>query len=138
MSEVKKEKAEEKAVATPAPVVRKKRKERKERVNTHQPIGAILKQLREMNRYEKTKIAKLLNISKNHVGEVESGACNPSHGLLVKWLAIFGYEITIRRIPKYPQNEKSREATEEEAREFSTDDDEEENNPVDEEEEAGK
>jgi transcriptional regulator with XRE-family HTH domain len=75
----------------------------KERINTHLPIGSIIKQLREAERYTKTQFAKMVGVSKNHIGEIESGSCFPSYSKLVKILFILGYEPTIRRIPKFPQ-----------------------------------
>lgn len=87
---------------------------KKERINTHQPIAGIIKQLRESHRYNKTQFAKMVGVSKNHIGEIESGACFPSYALLVKILFVFDYEITIRRIPKYSvsANEEIMEAVE--------------------------
>jgi transcriptional regulator with XRE-family HTH domain len=76
---------------------------KKERINTHQPAGAIFRQLREGHRYTKTQLAKILGVSKNHIGEIESGNCYPSFSLFIKMLSLYGYEWTIRRIPKFPQ-----------------------------------
>ena len=79
------------------------------RIDTHQPAGQIFKQLRENERYSKTKVAQLLDVSKNHIGEIESGNCYPSFSLFIRMLALYEYELTIRRIPKFPANAKKKE-----------------------------
>ena len=81
---------------------------KKQRIDTHQTRGGICKQLRESARYSKTELASMVDVSKNHIGEIESGSCYPSTALWDKILFVFGYEATIRRIPKFYKTEKKK------------------------------
>jgi transcriptional regulator with XRE-family HTH domain len=86
---------------------------KKIKINLDAPIGVILKQLRERERYTMADIGRMIYCSRNNICDIECGKCKPSWSKLVDYLHVLGYEPTIRRLkPKRKPRKKKVEGEE--------------------------
>lgn len=72
----------------------------RKRINLDAPIGDIIRQLRESQRYNQADIARMIKCSRNHISDIEAMKGFPSYAKLVEILRVLGYELTVRRIKK--------------------------------------
>lgn len=73
-------------------------------LNTDQPIGFIIRDIRKSQRYKQTQIANEVGVTRNRICEIEKGKGYPSHRLLIDILAVLGYRITYEKLLKDSNN----------------------------------
>lgn len=74
------------------------------KLNKNLPIGLVIRQIREAQRYKQAELARMVEITRNHICEIESGDSHPSYKVLTDILFVLGYELTVKKIPKQKKN----------------------------------
>ena len=72
----------------------------KRKLNLDAPIGDIIRQIRESQRYSQSDIARMINKSRNHISDIEAIKGYPSYAVLVDILRVLGFELTVRKIKR--------------------------------------